>query len=189
MTPIRLKPQDIPIRRLAELWQAGKSTRDDAQRDDKTLKWLATNAHWYEGPKGSLWYLTARNDSIRSANLYVLNGNPWAWYHFKTSFLTKLMVLEDLRKLYVLAPSVAGAVKRTARMLGFRHEGALKEGIRFNGRLVTLEIFGLLLKEVRRNASPRSRTRKKGRKVQEEGQQKRPHARKGRSRRKAEEAR
>ena len=162
MLPIRFTPKDTDVRRIAELWHSSRPRRGDETRSDETLKWLITtpSVSWYRGPKSSLWYLTDQNASIQSATLDVLACSVWVFRN-ATPFLTKLMELEDLRKLYILCPSSARSVKRLAKMVGFRHEGALKEGIKFDGRYVSLEIFGLLAKEVGKNGN--RKTKKEGR--------------------------
>ena len=123
-----------------------------------------------------MWYLSGQNASIGSATLDVLTDTFWSFRN-TSSFLTQMMELEKLRKLYVLTPSSAKYVKRVLKLVGFRHEGALKEGVKFDGRYVTLEIYGLLRKEVERNAQAWKNSRKR----RWQGK-KRPHARKGKTR-------
>ena len=98
-----------------------------------------------------MWYLTGENPAEESAVVHVLNDNPLTWKDSDTSFLTRLMDAAEVRKLYALVPKPAKKIKRIARLLGFRHEGALREAVKFDGRRVSLEVFGLLRPEVQRN--------------------------------------
>lgn len=154
MDPKRLQPNQIEVARLAQLWHAGRSARADSQRSDETLTWLLTSGHtqWYEGPKGSLWYLTGFDPDQQSAVVNVLNDKALLWKNFETSFLAKLMDSAKVRKLYALIPKPAKLSKRAARMASFKHEGALREATQFDGRRVSLEVFGLLRREVKANA-------------------------------------
>lgn len=118
------------------------------------------NVYFYPGPKKSIWYLTGENPAEESAVVHVLNDNPLTWKDFDTSFLTRLMDAAEVRKLYALVPKPAKKIKRIARLLGFRHEGALREAVKFDGRRVSLEVFGLLRQEVERNG--KAKTTKSG---------------------------
>ena len=174
MTPIRFTPKEADVRRIAELWQSTTNLRADDARSDKVLEWLVTSpdVHWYRASTGMV-YLSDRSLSIRSATISILSDRMLDFRNV-TPFLTKLMELEDLNKLYVLSPSPAPFVKRLAKLVGFRHEGALKQGVKYNGKLVSLEIYGLLASEVTYGSF---KTKKEG--------TKRKRSRKGRSRRKA----
>jgi hypothetical protein len=167
LTPIRFTPQEADVRRIAELWHATANLRADDARSDETLKWLITNTtvHWYKVGR-SLLYISDRQQAISAANLTVFGDSMWLFRN-ATPFLTKLMVLESLNKLYILSPSPAPFVKRLAKIVGFRHEGALKQGVKYNGKLVSLEIYGLLASEVgngsfktKKEGSKRKRPRK-----------------------------
>jgi hypothetical protein len=173
LTPIRFTPKEADVRRIAELWHATTNLRADDARSDKVLKWLVTSpdVHWYRANTGMV-YIADSQISISAATLNVLAGKMLDFRN-ATPFLTKLMELEDLNKLYVLSPSPAPFVKRLAKLTGFRHEGALKQGVKYNGKLVSLEIYGLLASEVTHGSFKATKENTK-----------RKRARKGRPRRK-----
>jgi len=118
LTPIRFTPKEADVRRIAELWQSTTNLRADDARSDKVLEWLVTSpdVHWYRASTGMV-YLSDRSLSIRSATISILSDRMLDFRNV-TPFLTKLMELEDLNKLYVLSPSPAGFVKRLAKLVG-----------------------------------------------------------------------
>ncbi len=144
---------------IAKRWVLLAPGRDDSQRDIKVLSWMLKDPgiQWYDGPVESIWYFTNFNTDEKSAAVHVLSTNKWLWHRVPEihTLFKKVMDEHELRKLYALIPAPAKKIKRVARLLNFKHEGTLRESIKFDTRWMNLDIYSLLRREVGRDKKVR----------------------------------
>jgi hypothetical protein len=144
---------------IAQQWLMLAPGRDDSQRDLKVLSWMLGDPEiqWYAGPAESVWYFTNFNCHEKSAAVHLLSTNKWLIKRISEihQLFREVMDSHDLRKLYALIPAPAKKIKRVARLLNFKHEGTLRESVKFDTQWRNLDIYSLLRREVGRERKAR----------------------------------
>lgn len=153
--------------KLVEAWHKNSVRMCDADRGLETLEYRLFNdgrTVWYQGP-GQSWMYISEIAYGGNANLHVLNldGQAAVQVDKVRPILQEMFREHALQRMSIWIPSPLVRIAHAAQQIGFTPEGRLRDAAIYSGRLVDVEIFGLVRSEIEEDKKPskkRKRTRR-----------------------------
>lgn len=157
---------DLTSQLLEEImitWQASFPLMlDDERTPEACLKPLAKemNSHWYRLPDSGFFILRfTQPGRCATAQFITRNSELIVSPSATREVLQEAMREYSLKRLNAIIPS--SLPWRDYKLLGFKHEGRVRQSVRFNGEWSDAEVMGALENEI---GIPRRRRRKRRRK-------------------------
>lgn len=150
---------------LVEAWHKNSVRMCDPDKSIDTLEWrLFEDAQtaWYQGP-GRSWMYISEIDSGGNANMHVLNldGQEAVQIPEARQVMREMMQEFNLKRLSLFIASPLVKIAHAAQVIGFSHEGRMRDAAQYGGRTVDVEVFGLTRPEIEDGTGKKKRKRKR----------------------------